>query len=181
MKKSIRRFETSLVALSLVSVSLAMSGCTSTKTKSAEDPVAASAEAPKTEETTGVVDASLPPELQDAHKFDPATTIDQETLKNSDFYQVKREVEVSKSALDAEWKAQDALEQSVIKAKEDEEKRKALEQAKEDEAKEEARLKATKDYEANQQKRMKEEQEAMRKVATMPTISEKDVNWNGLE
>ncbi len=132
-------------------------------------------------EDKAVGDTSLPPELRDAQTFDPAASLDQKSIEESDFYKVKKEAESAKTKVDAEWKAQDEQESALRKAKEEEEKRKKEELKKEDERKEESRKRAVNEYKKYAKERAQKERRAAEMVKKMPTISQEEVNWNGLE
>lgn len=155
--------------------------CTSNKQGTANpEPVQAN-HAATSEPSAPAVDGDLPPELRDVQKFDPAASIDAEAVKNSDFYQVKKNAETNRPSLDADWKAQDELEKSVKKAKEDEEKRKKEDAKKEEQLREQSRVKSAKEYKDASAQRARYIREANEKVKKMPTISKREIMWNGLE
>lgn len=162
----------------IIFASLASMRCTSTKqSEPVKDPVQA------TDPATAVTgtDQDLPPELRNADNYDPAASIDAESIKSSDFYQVKKSVESNRASLDSEWKAQDEQEEAVRKAKEAEKAQKEAVEQEEQKAAEEARLQAIKEYKSSAKKRAKYIHEANEKVKKMPTISREEVLWNGLE
>ncbi len=172
------RIQSRLIYCIILVSSLALLRCTSSKVKDAEmkEPVKVEASEVKASE-----DSDLPPELRDADKFDPATTLDEKQVQDSDFYQVRKEVEGKKAHVDQEWKAQDQLEDSVRKTKEDEERKKKEDQKKEEESREKARLESVKNFNANAKKRAHDERVARDRVAKMPTITKEEMMWNGLE
>lgn len=160
-----------IIYVSVLMASLMSMRCATKKSSDeVKEPVAAAPSA--------AADENLPPELREAHKFDPAAELD---AKGTDFDEVRKNVQANASAIDAEWKAQEQLEDSVRKSKEDEELRKKEEQKKEEAEREQARLEATKNYKANAARRAREEREAREEVKKMPTISKEEVMWNGLE
>ena len=107
--------------------------------------------------------------------------MDQKTIQESDFYQIKQSVEQNKNALDEGWKEQDRVE-ALIKAtdKAAEDKKSAAAKAEEDE-RERQRLEAIKDFDKNKDKRAKEEEKANDDVKKLPTINRNEENWKGLE
>jgi hypothetical protein len=135
----------------------------------------------KTETNKVEGDQSLPPELRDAQSFDPASSLDQKAIEESDFYKAKKEAESAKIKVDEEWKAQDELDSNIRKSKEEQEKRKQEELKKEDERKEESRKRAVNEYSKYAKERAQKERKTAEMVKKMPTISEEEVNWNGLE
>lgn len=173
------RVQSRLIYCVILLSSLALLRCTSSKMKDEpQEPVKVEtpAEAPKAS-----ADNDLPPELREAEKFDPATTLDEKQVQESDFYKVRKDVESKKGTLDQEWKAQDQLDSEVRKAKEDEERRKKEEQKKEEEEREKARQESVKSYNSNSKKRAHQERVARDNAAKLPTISHEEVMWNGLE
>lgn len=170
------RIQSRLIYCIILVSSLALLRCTSSKVKE-EEPVKPN---PPSEVSKAGED-DLPPELKDVDKFDPATTLDEKQIQDSDFYKVKKDVESKKEALDKEWKSQDQLDGDVKKAKEDEERRKKEEQKAEDEAREQKRQEMIKNYGSQSKKRAHEERIARDRAAKLPTISKEEVNWNGLE
>ncbi len=163
----------------LIISTLAFYSCTATKkdgAKASSDPVTAGA----SNSQTGSQE-DLPAELKDAQSFDPADSLDQKTVQESDFYQIKKSVEENKAALDAAWREQDRLESQVRAAKADVEKQKALTTKQEEEAREKQRLKDVEEFEKNKTKRLKEEKAAEEEIQRLPTISKDEVMWEGLE
>ena len=129
----------------------------------------------------GVIDTTLPPELQNAQNFDPASTIDPNAVKNSDFFQVKKEAETNRTNLEKDWKMQDDQEESVKKAKEAEKLKQDQDQKKDDEAREESRMKSVKEHKSSAAQRARFMREANDRVKKMPTITKQEIQWNGLE
>lgn len=159
--------------------SFAFYSCTSTKKDGANgsaDPV--SAETKSSE--NGTYD-ELPDELKDAHTFDPAKTLDQKTVEESDFYQIKKSVEENKANLDAAWREQDRLETSVKASKVEEERQKALKAQREEEEREKQRQKEIEAFEKGKEKRAKEAKEAEEEINKLPTISKDEIMWQGIE
>ena len=160
----------------LASVMVQLWSCT-TLSKSSADAVAGAS--PPGELVSGKDD--LPPELRDANKFDPAATLDADAVKNSDFYEVQQKAEADRAALDAAWKEQDAKDEAMRKAQDDEERKRLDEQRKADAAKEQTRNESRSAYQKSMARRERDRRDAERAVGKMPTISHKDVMWNGLE
>lgn len=175
-----RRIQSRIIYCVILLSSLALLRCTSSKVKDSEvkEPVQAAAPA---EVAKAPADGELPAELRDTEQFDPATTLDEKQVQDSDFYKVRKEVDSTKPHVDQEWKAQDQLEDSVRKAKEEEELRKKEELKKEEESREKARLESIKNHESNAKKRAHDERVAKDRVAKMPTISADELQWSGLE
>ncbi len=159
-----------------------VAACTTTKMNDGNSGVGDPASsAPNESGSSPNTSEELPPELRDAQRFDPVTTMDQKTIQESDFYQIKQSVEQNKNALDEGWKEQDRVE-ALIKAtdKAAEEKKSAAAKAEEDE-RERQRLEAIKDFDKNKDKRAKEEEKANDDVKKLPTINRNEENWKGLE
>ena len=133
----------------------------------------------QTPATSGAGD--LPPELRDASTFDPATTLDAETVKQSDFYQVRQKTEADRAAVDAAWKAQEVRDEALRKAREDEERKKRDEKLREEAINEQTRQESIHNYKKTAAQRLRDRQDAERAVKKMPTITHEDVMWNGLE
>lgn len=160
---------------SILLASLIAMGCsTNNQRQDSKDPVAA-------DKAAGADASGLPPELRNVDGYDPATSIDSESVKNSDFYQVKKAVESNRVNLDNEWKAQDAQEEAVKKAKEDEKQRQLDQQKKEEAERAAQREEANKAYNKNAAKQARYTKEANERVKKLPTISKEEVLWNGLE
>jgi hypothetical protein len=163
----------------LVISSLVFYSCTSTKKDgkaSSDEPVAAGVPS-----SQGAGQEDLPSELRDVQTFDPAASLDQKTVLESDFYQIKKSVEENKAALDAAWHEQDRLESNVRAAKAEVEKQKALNAKKEEEEREKKRLKDIEEFEKNKAKRAKEEKAAEEEIKKLPSISKDEVMWEGIE
>lgn len=93
-----------------------VAACTTTKMNDGNSGVGDPASsAPNESGSSPNTSEELPPELLDAQRFDPVTTMDQKTIQESDFYQIKQSVEQNKNALDEGWKEQDRVE-ALIKA-----------------------------------------------------------------
>lgn len=172
------RIQSRLIYAVVLVSSLALLRCTSAKKEEApKEPVKAEAQqAPVSE-----ADKDLPPELRNVESFDPATTLDEKQVQETDFYQVRKEVESNRAALDKEWQAQEQLDGSIRKAKQEAELRKKDDERKEKEAIEKARQEAIKNYNANANKRARQERIERDRAAKLPTISKEEVMWNGLE
>lgn len=162
--------------MSLMASALIYTGCTTTKKSptGSKDVVAGSADATLSNE-------DIPVELKDAQSFDPATTLEQSVVQESDFYQIKKSVEENKQTLEAAWKEQERLEASVRAANAEEEKKKAIAAKQEEEERERQRQIAIAEFEKNKEKQAKEEKAALDEVKKLPTISNEEVMWNGLE
>lgn len=163
----------------LVISTLAFYSCTSTKKDAkavSTEPVAAGSAS-----TPSASQEDLPPELRDAQSFDPAASLDQKTVQESDFYQIKKSVEENKAALDAAWREQDRLENNVRAAQAEVEKQKALNAKKEEEEREKQRLKDVEEFEKNKAKRAKEEKAADEEIQKLPSISKDEIMWQGIE
>lgn len=172
------RMQSRVIYLIVLVSSLALLRCTSSKIKDeAKEPVKAEVKA----ESAAAGDHDLPPELRDAGSFDPATTLDAQEVQETDFYKVRKEVDDKRAHLDAEWKAQDQLDNDVRKAKEEADRRDKEQMKKEEEEREKSRLEAVKNFGANSKKRAREERIARDRAAKLPTISKEEVMWNGLE
>jgi type IV secretory pathway VirB10-like protein len=142
------------------------------------DPVSAQ---PTQAATTPPTDDTLPPELQNAKSFDPATTLDPQTVKDGDFYQVNKSIQDDKAALDAAWAEQNRIENVLNAAKEETEKSK-LKNAKDEEEKlARQRQLEIDNYEKNKDKQNEEERNAADEVKKMPTISDDELNWKALD
>ena len=172
------RVQSRLIYAVVLLSSLALLRCTSSKVKDdAQEPV--KVEAKPVASAAG--EYELPPELRDTDKFDPATTLDAQQVQESDFYKIKKEVDDKRPHLDADWKAQDQLENDVRKAKDDATRRDKEQLKKEEEDREKARQESIKNFGANSKKRAREERIARDRAAKLPTISKEEVQWNGLE
>jgi hypothetical protein len=170
---------TAIPAVILTVITLTHSGCTSNKTSSTTptDPVNAGSNTSSQDANAG----DLPPELSDAQRFDPASTLDPKVVQESDFYQIKQSVEQNKAALDATWKEQDRLENSVkTSATQEEDKKAALLKAEEEE-RERQRQKQVEAFEKSKDQRAKDEKKAKEAAEKLPGISNEEVNWKGLE
>jgi len=164
-----------LIYASLLTFSLISLRCTTKP--STEAPKEAVAPAQQASADT----SSLPPELRNVDSFDPAATIDPEVVKNSDFHQVKQTTEANRQAVDSEWKAQDALEESIRKAKEEEKKKQQEQEEKEKRELEEQRKEANRRYKSNAVREARYMKEAEERAKKLPTISKEEMLWNGLE
>lgn len=123
----------------------------------------------------------VPEELRNAHRFDPALTLDPKVVQESDFYQIKQSIERNRAALEAAWKEQEAVEARVKAALSAEKQRKAELAKKEEEERDLKRRQAAEEFEKTKDIRAKYEVEAEKRVKKMPTISRDDELWNGLE
>lgn len=172
------RLQSRLIYVIVLASSLALLRCTSSKIKNeAKEPVKVDA----TVESTPGNDHDLPPELRDTETFDPATTLDAQQVQESDFYKVRKEVDDKRAHLEAEWKAQDQLDNDVRKAKEEQLRLEKEQMKKDEEEREKSRLEAIKNFGANAKKRARDERIARDRAAKLPTISNEEVMWNGLE
>jgi type IV secretory pathway VirB10-like protein len=156
--------------------------CT-TSEKKTEESVKTPESVQKSESSTPAhaVDPNLPPELQDVEHFDPATTIDQKTVEQSEFYKAKKDAEASKAQVDAVWKIQDDQESLMRKKKEDEDRKRQEELKKEDLRKQESQRRAVDDHKRFAKERRLNEKRARSMVKKMPTISRDEMEWKGLE
>ena len=168
----------SLPLLIVLGSQVSFMSCTSTSdAKKVQDPVSGSGVGADGKP----VDPNLPDELKDAESFDPAAHLDANGPSAGDFNEVKKEIESTKASLDAEWKAQEDRENAIKLKKDEEKKKREMEIKAEEQKQEEARLKSIKEYEKTSKMRVQWEEEAQKQVAKMPTISDKDLMWSGLE
>lgn len=179
-EKNMIKFHQSIqksILIALMTSSLATVACTTGKKPLPRNDVVTASGS----QVDAASNEEIPAELRDAHAFDPATTLDQATIKESDFYQIKKSIEENQPALDAAWKEQERLESSLKAANAEVEKKKALSAKAEEEERERQRQIAITDFEKNKEKRAKEEQQADEEIKKLPTISKDEVMWQGLE
>ncbi len=132
-------------------------------------------------EANPLANEDIPEELKSSLTFDPAHTLDPKVVQESDFYQIKQEIERNRAALEAAWKEQEAAEARVKEALAAEKTRKAELAKQEEEERERQRLKDAELYEKQSQMRAKYEADAEKRVKKMPTITRDEELWNGLE
>jgi hypothetical protein len=160
---------------------MSLSSCTTTKSSSqgtaTQDIVATG----HNQGTGPDSNEDLPVELKDAQRFDPATTLDPKIIQESDFYQVKQSIEQNRAALDAGWREQERMENSVKSATSAEAQRKATQEKVEEEERERQRQKQIEAYERSKDQRSKDDQKASEDAEKLPTIKNNEVNWKGLE
>jgi hypothetical protein len=158
--------------------SLGLISCVTTKTQETTDPVKPAVEKAAVEDPRLL---ELPEELRDAHKYDPAATLDTATVQESDFFQIRKSVDENKAALDSAWREQEQLENRVKSAKTIEEQRRAAEAKRQEEELERKRQQEVAEFEKNKSKRAKEAQDAEDAMKKLPTISKDEIMWQGLE
>ncbi len=171
--------------LLVISISMTFCGCTtkpSSTTAPATDVVAAGPAG-----TTGQnadpanQDSDLPPELQNAATFNPATTLDQKSVQESDFYQINKSTLDEKEKRDAAWIEQERLEGSVLAHKKSEEDALQRKIKEENDAFEKDRQLKNEKILKNKNTENDEEQKAADEVKKMPTISDDELNWKALD
>lgn len=123
----------------------------------------------------------VPEELRNAHRFDPAVTLDPKVVQESDFHQIKQAIEQNRAVLEAAWKEQEAIEARVKAALTAEKQRKADLARQEEEERDKKRQEAAAEYERTKDLREKYENEANERVKKLPTIRRSDELWQGLE
>jgi hypothetical protein len=132
-------------------------------------------------EVNPLANEDIPEELKSSLTFDPAHTLDPKVVQESDFYQIKQEIERNREALESAWKEQEAIEARVKEAAANEKNRKAELAKQEEEERERQRLKDAELYEKQREMRAKYEADADKRVKKMPTITRDEELWNGLE
>jgi multimeric flavodoxin WrbA len=181
MKKSVFSPLPFAMITTAIVLPLVLNSCTTTKSGAQNT---ASGEVVSSSQTTpdgSQSNEDLPVELRDAQKFDPASTLDPKVVQESDFYQIKQSIEQNKAALDAEWKEQERMENSVKSAKSAEDQRKMETAKAEDEERERQRQKDIETYEKSKDQRTKDEQKTIDDAEKLPSIKNNEVNWKGLE
>jgi hypothetical protein len=123
----------------------------------------------------------VPEELRNAHRFDPAATLDPKVVHESDFYQIKQAIERNRAVLEAAWKEQEAIEARVKAALNEEKQRKASLAKQEEEELARKRQESAAEYERTKDLQEKYENEANERVKKLPTIRRSDEVWRGLE
>jgi hypothetical protein len=178
--KSQKCFQRAIAATTLI-VPLALISCTSTKSGSQGAPTGDIVTASDTNTSQGNTNEDLPVELKDAQRFDPALTLDPKVVQESDFYQIKQSIEQNRAALDAGWREQERMENSVKAANSAEDQRKSAAAKAEEEERERLRQKQIEAYERSKDQRAKDEQKASENAEKLPSIKNNEVNWKGLE
>lgn len=151
--------------------------CTSLKSPQQPSDVVDAAQTESTEPSM----QDVPAELRNAHRFDPAVTLDPKVVQESDFHQIKQAIEQNRAVLEAAWKEQEAIEARVKAALTAEKQRKADLARQEEEERDKKRQEAAAEYERTKDLREKYENEANERVKKLPTIRRSDELWRGLE
>lgn len=160
-------------------LALSFSSCTSLQ--SSKKPETEVVQAETKPEANPLANEDIPEELKSSLTFDPVHTLDPKVVQESDFYQIKQEIERNRAALEAAWKEQEAAEARVKEAMAAEKTRKAELAKQEEEERERQRLKDAELYEKQREMRAKYEADADKRVKKMPTITRDEELWNGLE
>lgn len=176
--------KSSLLLLSILT--LPMAACTTKPAAAPADvivPIGSAADSGSTSPAEGVdkaaTDSDLPPELQNAGSFNPAASLDQNTIKNGDFYQINKTMQDEQVKRDAAWVEQDRLESSVLAHKKAEDAAR-LKKIQDDEKAIELD-RQSKSSKSKIDKESEEERKAAEEVSKMPTISDDELNWKALE
>ena len=160
-------------------LAMSTSGCTSLHASKKTNGEAVEASA--NPEVNPLANEDIPEELKSSLTFDPVHTLDPKVVQESDFYQIKQEIERNRAALEAAWKEQEAAEARVKEALAAEKTRKAELAKQEEDERERQRLKDAETYEKKREMRAKYEADADKRVKKMPTITRDEELWNGLE
>ena len=167
------------MALLAALIGFSSASCTTSHSKKPAGTEAVSAQNQELDDPTALQD--IPAELRDAHKFDPASTLDQKTVQESDFYKIKQSIESNRAVLEAAWKEQERIEASVRSSLTAENQHKAALAKQEEEDRERKRQLAIEDFENNKDRRAKDASDADEEVKKLPTIKKSEVLWKGLE
>lgn len=167
------------MALLAVLIGFSSASCTTSHSKKPAGTEAVSAQNQESDDPTALQD--IPAELRDAHKFDPASTLDQKTVQESDFYKIKQSIESNRAVLEAAWKEQERIEASVRSSLTAENQHKAAVAKQEEEDRERKRQLAIEEFETNKDRRAKDVSDADEEMKKLPTIKKSEVLWKGLE
>jgi hypothetical protein len=179
--KSFQKSLTQSIIVAALMIPMNLTSCTSTKSGSQEAPSGDVVSASALNTPQGQTNEDLPLELKDAQRFDPAVTLDPKVIQESDFYQIKQSIEQNRAALDAGWREQERMENSVKDANSAEAQRKAAAAKAEEEERKRQRQKQIEAYEKSKDQRAKDEQKASENAEKLPSIKNNEVNWKGLE
>jgi hypothetical protein len=166
---------------SVLFVPLTILSCTTSKSGSNQTASVSEVIAPNADIAADQLSDDLPPELKDASRFDPAVTLDPKAVQESDFYQIKQSIDQNRDALEAGWREQERMENSVKAASSAEEQRNAAAAKADQEERERRRLKQIEAFEKSKAQREKDEQKANKAAEKLPSIKSDEVNWKGLE
>jgi len=169
------------IAGAFLTALLAMSTSSCTSLQASKKTSTEAVEASAKPEVNPLANEDIPEELKSSLTFDPVHTLDPKVVQESDFYQIKQEIERNRAALEAAWKEQEAAEARVKEAMAAEKTRKAELAKQEEEERERQRLKDAELYEKQREMRAKYEADADKRVKKMPTITRDEELWNGLE